>query len=83
MVLNLIRLHFVSNSSSTSFVIPKKYLTKEELEMYKEHADGYTTCDEELFSSEHYIYGKVSMHNSELEKVLSKYAKKKDADYEN
>lgn len=76
------RLGFVSNSSSTSFVIPKKYLMKEELEMYEEYADGYTTCDEELYSTEHYIYGKVSMHNSELNRMLIKYSKKKDADYE-
>jgi hypothetical protein len=75
------RLGFVSNSSSTSFVVPKKYLTKDELEIYNTHADGYTTYDEELYSSEHYIYGKVSMHNSELGRILNKYSQNEDVDY--
>lgn len=79
------RLTFVSNSSSTSFVIPKEYLSKKDLNLYhihRERCDDYCG-DQHLCESESYIYGEVSYHNDELNKILEKYMNKKGVDYGN
>lgn len=74
----MIRLGFISNSSSSSFVIPKKYLTNEDREVCEQHMyDG----DSDINESEHYMYGRFSMHNVCLTRVLKKYEGKEGVDY--
>lgn len=77
----MIRLGFVSNSSSSSFVIPKKYLSEEEISIYKEYMDDCDYCEEELRESETYLYGKISMHNKELNRMFKKYKDMDGVDY--
>jgi hypothetical protein len=67
------RLGFVSNSSSTSFVIPKKYLTNEELEIYYEYRNDSKFGEDDLNIGNIYLYGSVSMHNLELNRIFRKY----------
>ena len=76
----MIRLGFVSNSSSSSFVIPKKYFTKEDYEIIEHHmyGGGYDT---EISESEHYLYGRFSMHDICLTKIFKKYQGKEGVDY--
>ncbi len=80
-----IRLGFVSNSSSSSFVIPKKYLSEKDLEIYHEYSEhSYNTyCDDELHETQKYIYGRISMHNTKLFDVFRKYLKMEGVDYGN
>ena len=74
----MIRLGFVSNSSSSSFVIPKKYLTEEDKGIIENHMyDG----DTEIHESEHYMYGTFSMHDMCLINVFKKYRNKEGVDY--
>jgi hypothetical protein len=68
------RLGFVSNSSSTSFVIPKKYLTNEELEIYYEYRNDSKFGEDDLNIGNIYLYGYVSMHNTELNRIFRKYS---------
>ena len=79
----MIRLGFVSNSSSSSFVIPKKYLSKEEMDIYREYMDDYEYCDDELFEGELYVYGRISMHNRELNRMFRKHKNQDGVDYDN
>ena len=72
----MIRLHFVSNSSSTSFVIPKKYFTKEEIEIYNEYRNNGEFGEDDLNIGNIYLYGSVSMHNLELNEVLNRIFRK-------
>lgn len=75
----MIRLGFVSNSSSSSFVIPKKYLTEDDNEIIENHMyDG----DTEIHESEHYLYGTFSMHNICLANLFKKYVNKEGVDYQ-
>jgi len=67
------RLGFVSNSSSSSFVIPKKYLTREDLKIYDEYSNNDEFCDDDLHEGNIYLYGSVSMHNLELNRIFRKY----------
>jgi hypothetical protein len=76
-----IRNGFVSNSSSSSFVIPKKYLSEEELDIYHEYVSDCDFCDEELREGEMYIYGKVSYHNKELNRMFKKHIKEEGVEY--
>jgi hypothetical protein len=79
----MIRLGFVSNSSSSSFVIPKKYLSEEEMDIYREYMDDYEYCDDELFEGELYMYGRISMHNRELNRMFRKHKSQEGVDYDN
>jgi hypothetical protein len=79
----MIRLGFVSNSSSSSFVIPKKYLSEEEISIVHEYMDDYDYCDDELFESELYLYGRISMHNRELNRMFKKHKDQDGVDYDN
>lgn len=79
----MIRLGFVSNSSSSSFVIPKKYLSEEEMDIYREYMDDYEYCDDELFEGELYMYGRISMHNRELNRMFKKHKNQDGVDYDN
>ena len=75
----MIRLGFVSNSSSSSFVIPKKYLTDEDREICEQHMyDG----ESDIHESEHYMYGTFSMHNVCLTRIFIKYMNKEGVDYQ-
>ena len=74
----MIRLGFVSNSSSSSFVIPKKYLTEEDREVCEQHMYD---SDSDIRESEHYMYGTFSMHNVCLTRVFKKYEGKEGVDY--
>ena len=74
----MIRLGFVSNSSSSSFVIPKKYLTEEDNEIIEHHM---YSGDNEINESEHYLYGRFSMHDICLTKIFKKYQGKEGVDY--
>ena len=67
------RLGFVSNSSSSSFVIPKKYFTKKEIEIYNEYRNNGEFGDDYLHEGNTYLYGSVSMHNLELNRIFRKY----------
>jgi len=63
LIMTTIRLGFVSNSSSSSFIIPKKLLTDEELTDIQERA--YETFhNEEIHETEHYFYGRISRENT-------------------
>lgn len=77
----MIRLGFVSNSSSSSFVIPKKYLDKNDYETYEQMIFDSPRCDDELHESDHYIYGKVSNHNGILTRMFKKYENMEGVDY--
>jgi hypothetical protein len=81
----MIRLGFVSNSSSTSFVIPKCVISEEDLVIYDYH---YNKCDDycgdqHLYENKSYIYGEVSYHNDELNRIFGKYIGKEGVDYGN
>ena len=79
-----IRYTFVSNSSSSSFIIPKKYLTEKEFIIYEHYCEqGSPYCDDELHSSRYYIYGKVSIHNCYLTEIFYKYKDLDGVEYEN
>lgn len=79
----MIRLGFVSNSSSSSFVIPKKYLNDEMLSIYQEYMDDYDYCDDELHEGQIYIYGRLSYHNRELNRMFKKFKGLDGVDYDN
>lgn len=73
---------FISNSSSTAFIIPKKYLSKEDLEIYHDYMHDNYDCDDELNEGEAYIHGNVSMHNKELNRLFKKFKGKEGVEYE-
>jgi len=77
----MIRLSFVSNSSSSSFVIPKKYLTKDDYDTYEQMIFDSSRYNEELRESEHYIYGRISNDNGILIRMFKKYENKEGVDY--
>jgi hypothetical protein len=77
--MTMIRLGFVSNSSSSSFVIPKKNLTKEELDLYQE-CRWDSMNDEDTRETEHYIYGRVKKDNV-LNDMFKKHIEDEDVDY--
>ena len=78
--MTMIRTGFVSNSSSSSFVIPKKNLTKEELEHYQE-CMWDTRSNESTHETEQYIYGRVSREN-ELNTMFKKHMNEDGVDYD-
>lgn len=77
-----VRNGFVSNSSSSSFVIPKKYLSKDDYEIYDQLMWGSDDYDTELHESENYIFGKVSYHNKILQKIMKPYANLEGVDFD-
>jgi hypothetical protein len=77
--MTMIRTGFISNSSSSSFVIPKKNLTKEELEHYQE-CRWDTRSDESTLETDNYIYGRVSREN-ELNTMFKKHMNEDGVDY--
>lgn len=77
-----IRIGFISNSSSSSFVIPKKYLDENDYETYEQMIFDSPRWDDELHESEHYIYGRISYHNGILTRIFKKYKNMEGVDYE-
>lgn len=77
----MIRLGFVSNSSSSSFVIPKKYLTEENLEFYRQFAETSNNYDDELHETSMYIYGRVAYRNVILQKMFKSFVGKEGVDF--
>ena len=81
-----IRLGFVSNSSSSSFIIKKKDLTKKQIEKIKNHIDeAYNYFSKEhieynwdkgdawkITENENEIKGETSMNNFDMEGFLNK-----------
>jgi len=72
------RMGFVSNSSSSSFIIDKKYLTGTQLHKIKNHDAhwekyGYAK-DKDIWNieeTEHFIMGKTTMDNFDMDKLIS------------
>lgn len=67
-----IRYGFVSNSSSSSFCIHKRYMTKEQMEEFRQiltlNNDGYYVSE-----SKNYFIGTVSQHNGSIFKFLEQF----------
>jgi hypothetical protein len=76
----MIRMGFVSNSSSSSFVLPKKYLSQEELESLQESMYN-TMHNESIHETDHYIYGRISREN-EANGIIKRYVNKDGVDYD-
>jgi len=68
-----IRNGFVSNSSSSSFVLGKAHLSEEQILMFQEEMDsinddnGGEGC---VFETKYYFHGEVSHHNEVLNRVI-------------
>ena len=79
-----IRIGFVSNSSSSSFIINKKNLNEHQLESIRNHKDdinefqkevGYECSEGDAYSiieSDEYIVGTTSMDNYQIELLIEK-----------
>ncbi len=64
------RLGFVSNSSSSSFVLPKKDMTEEQIEKIEKYAELLEgkdcTGDTSINSTKSYFFGRISYTNMDL-----------------
>ena len=70
----IIRVGFVSNSSSSSFVIPKKVMLPNDVKKLSNVACNYSSCcDTEITESEMYFYGHISIHDDILTELVKKY----------
>jgi hypothetical protein len=78
--MTMIRTGFVSNSSSSSFVIPKKYLNPMELEALEESMYN-TMYNENIHETDHYIYGRITRDN-EANEIIKKHVGKDGVDYD-
>ena len=73
------RVGFVSNSSSSSFVLDKADMTNDQIKqfqvlIYKASEDGETF----IFESERHFHGNLSMHDEEIPRFLAKHNLKAD-----
>jgi len=75
-----VRNGFVSNSSSSSFIIPKKYLDALELNRMQAAMDDVLYENEFIRDYPQYICGRVSRHH-ELNDILVKYQYLDGVDY--
>ena len=64
-----VRLGFVSNSSSASFILRKKGLTREQLDAIRDHED-ITEDPWDLTETKNYIFGSTFMDNFDMEEFL-------------
>jgi len=77
-----IRYGFVSNSSSSSFVLDKDGMTEAMLKEFRvavheaEKEDG--SGDTYIFESERHFHGNLSMHDEKVSNFLRKYNLKAD-----
>ena len=74
-----IRNGFVSNSSSSSFVIDKYYLSEQQLEQIRNHSEhaetlgmDYCDCEWEITETPNTICGSTSMDNFDMDEFLNK-----------
>ena len=68
-----IRYDFVTNSSSSSFIIQKKYLSPHQIEMiynHTEHCTDWLDFPWSITENEKFITGYVSMDNFDMEEYL-------------
>jgi len=74
-----IRLGFVSNSSSSSFVLDKNGMTNEQIDAIKNWVDkvNYHNDDTHINESEKHFYGEMSYH---LDPCLSEVMKENKID---
>ena len=74
-----IRKGFVSNSSSSSFVLDKDGMTVEQLEEFRKllYNDEDDTC---IFESNKHFHGTVSVHNTEIPEFIKEHGL--DADFD-
>lgn len=72
-----IRQGFVSNSSSSSFVLDKDGMTGEQLKEFRKLLDNNEedTC---VFESNKHFHGTVSMHNTEIPKFVKEHGLEAD-----
>jgi hypothetical protein len=77
-----IRQGFVSNSSSCSFIIPKKHLTEQQLDLIRNHqtcGEEYADTDSwELKESNEFIKGETTMDNFDFPAYLEKIGVKRE-----
>ena len=68
-----VRRDFVTNSSSSSFIIQKKYLSPYQIEKIYKHVDYCTDWSDfpwRIEENENFITGYVSMDNFDMEEYL-------------
>lgn len=70
-----IRNGFVSNSSSSSFVVGKNFLTDDQIVEFRnnlEEINENNFGEGDISESKHYFQGNVSLHNTYIEKVIER-----------
>jgi hypothetical protein len=75
-----VRNGFVSNSSSSSFIIPKKYLNESELKYMQNEMCGVLYENEFIREYPQYMCGRISRHHN-LNDILVKYIYLDGVDY--
>ncbi len=74
-----IRLGFVSNSSSASFVIGKNFMTKKQIEKFSSWVCLFNENDyfseSYIHEDKHYFFGEIIVHRSEEIKLFLKSIK--------
>jgi len=75
-----IRQGFVSNSSSSSYVVHKSYLTKKQLKELNKYFDETEFEDEDICFEEeaNYVTFHCQKHNNQIQDLLNKYNITKD-----
>ena len=62
---------FVSNSSSSSFVLGKAHMTDEQINKFQNMLDEINDCYEGyVFDTKYYFHGEVSNHNKILPDLI-------------
>jgi hypothetical protein len=69
-----IRTGFVSNSSSSSFVIPKIVMLPNDIKKLSHAAEHYfSDSNTDITESEKYFHGRISIHDILLSEIVTKY----------
>ena len=80
-----IRQGFVSNSSSSSFVLGKNFMTPEQIKKFSNKLDEINEVnygEGYIFESEYYFHGEVSDHNTLLDEILGEMGLLKYSSFE-